>query len=245
MLKAEKNISAEKYLVGTEIERSSKKYLLEMAKQCSKGKALDIGCGTGINADYLGRYGFDITGIDLSETAIIKFREKGYIGIVHDISNGLPFDNNSFELVFASEVIEHMDDIIDFLNEIKRVLKPGGTLLLSTPNSIFWAYRMLTLIGKSPSEYQHPGHLRFFSPKLLKKHFQECQYHKIQMSGRNMYFIIGEKIAKLFMPLLVRLTFLQSEIRFLTKNKFFHISHNSKKVSSFWSDTIFVKAQKK
>ena len=60
-----------------------------------------------------------------------------------------------------------------------------------------------------------------------------------------MYFIIGEKIAKLFMPLLVRLTFLQSEIRFLTKNKFFHISHNSKKVSSFWSDTIFVKAQKK
>ena len=76
MLKAEKNISAEKYLVGTEIERSSKKYLLEMAKQCSKGKALDIGCGTGINADYLGRYGFDITGIDLSETAIIKFREK-------------------------------------------------------------------------------------------------------------------------------------------------------------------------
>ena len=76
----------------------------------------------------LRRYGFDITGIDLSEKAIIKFREKGYIGIVHDISNGLPFDNNSFELVFASEVIEHMDDIIDFLNEIKRVLKPGGTL---------------------------------------------------------------------------------------------------------------------
>ncbi len=125
MLKAEKNISAEKYLVGTEIERSSKKYLLEMAKQCSKGKALDIGCGTGINADYLGRYGFDITGIDLSETAIIKFREKGYIGIVHDISNGLPFDNNSFELVFASEVIEHMDDIIDFSSYKfgKKILK--------------------------------------------------------------------------------------------------------------------------
>ena len=115
---------------------------------------------------------------------------------------------------------------------------------MSTPNSVFWAYRILTLIGKSPSEFQHPGHLRFFSPKFLLEHFQKCNYQNIQVSGRNMYFIIGESVARVFSFFLIKLPFLNHEKRFLTKNTFFHISRKSKKVSSIWTDTILVKAQK-
>ena len=244
MLKSEKKISDDKYTYGIEIERSSKNFLIDMASECEKGRALDIGCGTGVNANHLKKLGFKITGLDLSHLAIKKLIDNGHEGIVHDIAKGIPFEENSFELVFASEVIEHLDDIVDFLTEIKRVLKPGGTLLLSTPNSVFWAYRILTLIGKSPSEFQHPGHLRFFSPKLLLSHLQESAFQKIQMSGRNIYFIVGERFAKLFMPLLRKLPFFQYETRFLTKNKFFHISKKTNHVSAIWSDTILVKAKK-
>ncbi len=244
MLHSEEKISETKYAAGTEIFRSSKKFLLDMAKDCKKGKVLDIGCGTGVNAVHLDSMGFEVTGIDLSKTAIEKFTERGFSGLVHDITSNIPFEDNSFEMVFASEVIEHLDDVNAFLSEIQRVLKPEGCLILSTPNSVFWAYRLLTMLGKSPSEFQHPGHLRFFSPRLLNRSLQGTGFFRIQMSGRNMYFIIGEVFASFLSPILEFLPIFQKETRFLTQKSFFHISRKSKIVSPFWSDTILVKAFK-
>lgn len=244
-LQSEKKISEKKYSEGIEISRTSKDFLLDIASSCDRGRALDIGCGTGINASKLDSLGFKVSGVDLSETAIKKFKEQGYDGLVYDVSSDIPFDDNTFELVFVSEVIEHLDDVSSFLIEIKRVLKPQGCLVLSTPNSVFWAYRLLTLLGKSPSEVQHPGHLRFFSPRLLKKLLKESGLSEIEMSARNMYFIVGEALPAFLIRFLQIIPFFQQETRFLTKNIFFHISKKSKNVSAFWSDTILVKAYKK
>jgi 2-polyprenyl-3-methyl-5-hydroxy-6-metoxy-1,4-benzoquinol methylase len=74
-------------------------------------------------------------------------------------------------LVWCSEVIEHLKDPAFTLGEINRVLKPCGSLLLTTPNSEFWLFRVLRLFGVSPDALQNQEHQQFFSyedwPKLL------------------------------------------------------------------------------
>ena len=75
-----------------------------------------------------------------------------------------------------------------FLDEINRVLK-RGSLLLSTPNSTFWAYRVFSLLGKTLTEVQHPGHVRFF----LKK-----SYKSMTLSNFNIELIHSRKFFLLY-----------------------------------------------
>ena len=75
--------------------------------------------------------------------AIKKFKAKGFDGFVADISDALPFDDQQFDLVYASEIIEHLADSESFLQEINRVLVVDGLVLLSTINSAFWPFRIV------------------------------------------------------------------------------------------------------
>ena len=240
----EQRISDEKYTVGAEYDRTSKIYTRSLIPDGNGKKALDIGCGTGLNSKYIQQNGFNVTGVDISPVAIEKYIKAGNEGHVADISKSLPYDDETFDLVFASEVIEHLVDTEKFLNEIYRVLKTDGNLLLSTPNSAFWAYRLLTIFGKTPTNFQHPGHLRFFTPESLENRVREAGFHHIKVSARHMYFIIGEKYAKFISPILTKIPLLKSEVRFKTKKRFWHLSKYSRKASKFWADTIILKVKK-
>ena len=85
------------------------------------------------------------------------------------------FNDNFFDIVVAGEVIEHILDTDFFFNEIKRVLKSNGFLILSTPNTASLGRRILLLLGKNPyfeASYGFPpealaGHIRFFTKDLL------------------------------------------------------------------------------
>lgn len=146
----EKNFSNSKYKNSNEEERIFKIYLRKLINS-NNLKILDIGCGTGLNSkNFID--GNDVTGIDISEEAINKYKLINKKCHVADIIQGLPFEKETFDLVFCSEVIEHNVDTYKFLNEINRVLKKGGKLLLSTPNSSFWVYRILSLFGKTLTE---------------------------------------------------------------------------------------------
>ena len=80
----------------------------------------------------------------------------------------LKFPDNYFDVAFFGELIEHIYDLPTFFNEVKRVLKPGGFLALSTPNLAAWYNRILLLIGKCPVNYQ-PTPL-FYNNKLQEQH---------------------------------------------------------------------------
>jgi SAM-dependent methyltransferase len=95
---------------------------------------LDVGCSTGTNLRLLRQLGFSsIEALDASEEAIRYCREKG-LGIVRqgDIC-AMPFAQASFELVLATDVIEHVDDDQQALREIVRILRPGGHALITVP----------------------------------------------------------------------------------------------------------------
>lgn len=98
---------------------------------------LDVGCGTGLNMKYLARYG-QVTGADLSSTALNFCRVRGHTRLIKSPIERLPFSDNTFDLVTALDIIEHLDDDLAGLKEIQRVLKPGGRVFILVP-----AYKFL------------------------------------------------------------------------------------------------------
>src|SRR5262245_25916446 len=98
----------------------------------SELRVLDIGCGTGATMDHLKRYGLP-HGIDLSELPLRFSRRRGHQRTLRASATELPFDSESFDLVTALDVIEHLDDDTKGLSEIRRVLKPGAPAVIFVP----------------------------------------------------------------------------------------------------------------
>ena len=127
---SEKNISDINYLKNEEIKRSSKSYLIKLINSKKKLKILDVGCGTGINSILLNSLGHEVIGVDLSSEAIKKYKKRGFKGYHMDPSKKINFKDNYFDLIFASEVLEHIVDTNTFLSNLKKKLKSDGRLLI-------------------------------------------------------------------------------------------------------------------
>jgi 2-polyprenyl-3-methyl-5-hydroxy-6-metoxy-1,4-benzoquinol methylase len=240
----ERAISNSHYSGESEYERSSKVLMRSLVPAEQPLRVLDIGCGTGLNAGHLAKAGHTVTGIDLSPVAVEQLRRKGFEGFVCDIdTEPLPVPDAAFDLVYASEVIEHCADTSGFLGKLNRALKPGGTLLLSTPNSAFWAYRVLALLGRTLSESQHPGHVRFFSKRGLKAAAERAGFEVTAIYARHMYLIIGKRFGDPI-AVLLRAFGLAQEARFAAGDHFWQWSRSSKLASPFWADTLIVVARK-
>lgn len=99
-------------------------------------RALDLGCGDGAFTTVMSGAGADPIGADVAQAALGRAREQHPeldFRLV-PIDGPLPFEDCCFDLVWASEVIEHVADTARWLSEVRRVLKPRGRLLLTTPS---------------------------------------------------------------------------------------------------------------
>ena len=95
---------------------------------------LDVGTSTGTNLRMLRDMGFErVTGVDNSESAIEFCRSKGFGPVRLGDAQDLPFDTESFDLVLATDIIEHVPDDARAMDELARLLKPGGTALITVP----------------------------------------------------------------------------------------------------------------
>src|SRR6185369_11727486 len=99
-------------------------------------RILDVGCGTGANLLMLSKYG-DAEGVDVSEDALAFCRERGLDKVKLGAAEQLPYDDATFDLVTAFDVVEHIDDDLAGLKEMRRVLRPGGRVLLFVPTFMF------------------------------------------------------------------------------------------------------------
>jgi 2-polyprenyl-6-hydroxyphenyl methylase / 3-demethylubiquinone-9 3-methyltransferase len=102
-------------------------------------RALDVGCGGGLLAEEVARLGCRVTGIDPSaqsvEAAAAHARDSGLpIEYVTGPGEQLPFGDGSFDLVYCCDVLEHVADLQQVLNETRRVLRPGGLYVYDTIN---------------------------------------------------------------------------------------------------------------
>ncbi|HEY2141370.1 MAG TPA: class I SAM-dependent methyltransferase [Solirubrobacteraceae bacterium] len=95
-------------------------------------RILDAGCGSGRNMVELARHG-TVTGIELSETSVGLARARDSGEVIEGSVLGMPFDPESFDLAVSLDVIEHLEDDLDALRELRRVVAPGGSLLVTVP----------------------------------------------------------------------------------------------------------------
>jgi SAM-dependent methyltransferase len=98
----------------------------------ARARVLDAGCGSGRNMIELSDLG-TVTGIELSETSVALARQRDAGEIVVGLVLETPFPDDSFDLAVSLDVIEHLDDDLTALRELRRTVAPGGALLVTVP----------------------------------------------------------------------------------------------------------------
>jgi len=150
-------------------------------------RVLDVGCGRGRCTLALAEAGYRAVGIDVSERAITEARAAvpGAEFHVPNLSSPMPFADGSFEAAFMTDVIEHVFDPRTVVQELFRVLGPGGKLLISTPYHGLIKNVMIALF-KFDRHFDPQGpHIRFFSRNSLTKLLREVGF------GSFTYFYLG------------------------------------------------------
>lgn len=157
---------------------------LSLVRNGKNKKALDVGCREGFQSEFLRKRGYSVISVDI---------EKRYKNcIIADVNKKLPFKNESFDLIWCSEVIEHLGSPAKSIQEFRRVLKPKGEMILTTPNSYCWIFRLSSLFGLTPQKLQRKDHKHFFSKDDIVRLFP-----KARMYGFFPYCIVKFKIKKM------------------------------------------------
>jgi 2-polyprenyl-3-methyl-5-hydroxy-6-metoxy-1,4-benzoquinol methylase len=136
-------------------------------------RVLDVGCGEGWFAGELVRAGASVVGVDVAEEPLrrARARDPGLDLRLMDADGPWPFQDASFDAVWAGETIEHVADTTGWLSQARRVLRPGGRLLLSTPNHDRLYVLWLALSRRAFEARFDPraDHLRYYTRATLTR----------------------------------------------------------------------------
>jgi ubiquinone/menaquinone biosynthesis C-methylase UbiE len=131
-------------------------------------RALDLGCGAGVFLPELRAAGAaTVAGADVADAALARARARDEHAELHRVpfDGPLPFTDGSFDVVWASEVLEHVADTATFLSEARRVLTPRGRLVVTTPSHGRWR---LLLGGIEPYSEPLGDHLHLYTARSLR-----------------------------------------------------------------------------
>jgi SAM-dependent methyltransferase len=141
-------------------------------------RILDAGCGSGRNMVDLAGHG-TVTGIELSPTSVALARERDRGEVIEGSVLDMPFEQGSFDLTVSLDVIEHLEEDVGALRELRRVTKPGGALLVTVPayqwlwsghdeiNHHHRRYNRRTLLAAAESAGWHEQRSAHFNSLLL------------------------------------------------------------------------------
>jgi 2-polyprenyl-3-methyl-5-hydroxy-6-metoxy-1,4-benzoquinol methylase len=160
-----------------------------------KLKLLDLGCGNGSLSHVMAQQGFEVVGIEESSQGIALARNA--FSDCHFIQASLydlpyPELENSFDVVISIEVIEHLFYPKELARAAKKLLKPNGRLIITTPYHGYWKNLVLALSGKMDAHFHvlwDGGHIKFFSVETLTTLLEEESFTNInfKFAGRFPY----------------------------------------------------------
>jgi SAM-dependent methyltransferase len=140
----------------------------------ARARILDAGCGSGRNMIELVRHG-TVSGVELSGPSVEVARARGAGEVIAGSVLDMPFDSDSFDLSVCLDVIEHLDDDVGALRELRRVLAPGGSLLVTVP-----AYQWL---WSGHDEVNH--HHRRYTRRSLQRVAEQAGWEQVRTTYFN------------------------------------------------------------
>jgi len=175
-----------------------------------EGAILDIGCGQGLLLQKIGRRAHGkatLCGIDISPKLCAIARQNNPTATIGlGDAEALTFADNSFDIIFMTEVLEHMLDYGKALSEVHRVLKPGGTFIVSVPNRDWASY---DFYDKIRNHSMQPVDDHYFRYAEISGLLREHSLRIVKYRGLDNLFYYGwkhklEDIAAFFLPFLHR-----------------------------------------
>jgi SAM-dependent methyltransferase len=133
----------------------------------ASGRLLDLGCGNGAFAESLSMRNWRCVGMELLANLVRETSRRGIQVVQADAAHPFPVAREQFDVVFAGEILEHQVGDDDFLEECHRVVRPGGLLILTTPNLVSLGNRILMSFGKLPRYAYFEFHYRIYTLDLL------------------------------------------------------------------------------
>ncbi len=153
--------------------------LIESVATIRKGRLLDVGCGYGFFLGEMKARGWQVEGVEVSQSGRQYMEKKWNISVHPRPLEDLGFAESVFDVVTLFYLIEHVHDPLKLLVEVKRVLKPGGLVLLRWPHSTP-IVKALGPVSRKFDLYHTPYHLYDFSPKTITNALVRCGFDKPQ-----------------------------------------------------------------
>jgi SAM-dependent methyltransferase len=166
-------------------------------QRCAPGAdILDVGAGSGALSARLMAAGFKVEAADVDPSDIVAgCRSHGWDASSPDLD---PLQGETFDAVCAVEILEHVENPLQALRNFRALLKPGGTLVLSTPHTTHPRSRLKFLIRGEPSyfgvnEYNDIGHRTILTDWLVAQHLAAVGFTNIERSYAGSFGLSGAK----------------------------------------------------
>jgi ubiquinone/menaquinone biosynthesis C-methylase UbiE len=197
---------------------------------------LDLGCGSCELTLFISKMvnPSEIHGVELSDSSRERASKLSICCKSADLNQSIPYPDKSFDLVSAFEIIEHLWNKDSFLKESFRIIKPGGFLIITTPNLLSFLNRVLVVFGYMPLHYNLSfeyklenspfqkgshlyGHISLYSANTLKRHLESVGFQVASIDGLLLPYVTRFKFLKFINSLVSWRPSLASDILIFAK----------------------------